>query len=251
MSEINHEMDHLTGKGLPSPWQSLLDHAELDAVRVAEEVMSDSVLAGSVTMAISAYLAQDDKLSDLRREFAEADTFCANLRSEAKELMASLGYDFEWDPDDVNAVDAQLMASLKEAAERAGAVNRMRIDACKIADQLLARAIDEMALCASIVVLRQMERYTCEGEAFCIAYIATFVLREKAIQDAPASKAVATLSEWLQYSIGVKTRVTELDIYARSRVASGIGGGMGIQSSNALRQALIDAMKKSNFRKLD
>ena len=244
MSETNDRMD-TKGAGLPTPWQILLDEVEHDARRVSEEMMVDSVLADSITMGISAYLAQRDKLSELRKEFAEADTFCANLRSEAKELMESLGYDFEWDQDDISAVDTQLMHSMKEAGEKAAAINKLRSEANALENQLLARVIDEIALCASIVVLRQMDQYSCEGAAFCVAYIATFVLREKAIEDMPVSKALATLSDWLQYSIGVKKRIVELDIYAHNHVAAGIGKGMGINSSSLLRLALIDAMKKS------
>jgi hypothetical protein len=244
MSETNDRMD-TKGAGLPTPWQVLLDEVEHDARRVAEEIMFDSVLADSITMGISAYLTQRDKLLGLRKEFAEADTFCANLRSEAKELMNSLGYDFEWDQEDISAVDTQLMVSMKEAGEKAAAINKLRSEANALENQLLARLIDEIALCASIVVLRQMDQYSCEGAAFCVAYIATFVLREKTIEDIPLSKALATLSDWLQYSIGVKKRVVELDIYAHNHVAEGIGKGMGINSSSLLRLALIDAMKKS------
>ena len=244
MSETNNQTGNSTGIPIPAPWQILLDRTQHDARAVAEEIMADSVLADSIMSTISAYFAQREKLTELRKEFAEADTFCGNLRSEAKDLMGSLGYDFAWDSDDINAVDAQLLVSMKEAAEKAAAVNKRRSDASKVESQLLGRAIDEIALCASIVVLRKMTQYACEGEAFCVAYIATFALREKSIEDMPMSRAVATLSEWLQYSIGVKTRVAEFDIYAHSRVAAGIGNGMGIMSSSALRLALIDAMKK-------
>jgi hypothetical protein len=91
--------------------------------------------------------------------------------------------------------------------------------------------------------LRSREQYTCDGEAFCIAYIASSILRQKSIQDVPISKGLTTLSNWLQYSIGVKTRSVEFDIYAHSRVAEGIGKGIGINSSADLRAALIEAMK--------
>lgn len=249
MSATNNPTGSRTGSGLPAPWQILLDWVEQDAKAIADEIMADSVLADSIMQVISGYLVQHDKLSAIRKEFAEADTFCANLRSEAKELMASLGFDFDWDTEDVGAVDAQLVQGMREAAERASAINKLRAEASKEETRLLERAVDEIALCASIVVLRQMNRYTCEGEAFCAAYIAALALREKTIGDMPANKATATLSSWLQGSINVKTRGAECDIYARSRVAATIGKGMGIDNSGALRLALIEAMKKSSARK--
>jgi hypothetical protein len=243
MSDINNQLDSPTDSDLPTPWRILVDAVEHDAQIVADEVTTDSVLGDSLMAVISKYVAQRDKLTDLRKEFAEADTYCGTLRHEAKELMASLGYNFQWDQDDIGAVDAQLVVSIKEAADRAAAINKLREEASKIEQQLLAQLIDEIVLCASIVVLRNREQYTCDGEAFCVAYIATSVLREKTIHDVPVSKGLDTLSNWLQYSIGVKIRSVEFDIYAHSRIADAIGKGMGINSSSELRATLIDAMK--------
>jgi hypothetical protein len=243
MSEINDQPDSSTDDGLPTPWQILVDGVMHSADSVAEEVMTDSVLSSSLQSMISSYMTQRDKLSSLRTEFADADTYCGTLRREAKELMATLGYDFQWDQDDVGAVDAQLVISIKEATDKAASINKSRDEASKIEQQILGQLIDEIALCASIIVLRNKEQYTGDGEAFCVAYIATSILREKTIQDFPVSKGLTTLSNWLQYSIGVKTRIAEFDIYAHSRVADGIGKGMGINTSGELRAALIDAMK--------
>jgi hypothetical protein len=246
MPDTSNRMDSPDGRNLSAPWQILLNVVDESAKEVADEIMADSVLADSIKTAISGYSVQHEKLADLRKTFAEADAFCKNLRAEAKELMASLGFDQEWDNEDISAVDSQLMHGMQEAAENAAAANKARSAASMVENNLLGRALDEIALCASIAVLRQMDRYGCEGEAFCVAYIATFLLREKIIDDTPATKAKDTLSEWLQYSIGVKTRAVDIDIYTHSRIASEIGRGMGINSSSALRAALIDAMKKCN-----
>ncbi|HXA48224.1 MAG TPA: hypothetical protein VNW52_11390 [Burkholderiaceae bacterium] len=248
MSEINDQMDSPANKDLPTPWQVLVDGVEHDAHSVVDEVMTDSVLGNSLLAMVSKYLEQRDNLNGLRKEFANADSYCGNLRHEAKELMASLGYEFQWDQDDIGAVDAQLVISIKEAADKAAAINKLRDEASKIEQLMLAQLIDEMSLCASIVVLRNREQYTCDGEAFCIAFVATALLREKTIEDLPVSKTLANLLDWLQYSIGVKTRAIELDIYAHNRIAESIGRGVGINSSSELRTALIDAMKNCSKR---
>jgi hypothetical protein len=243
MSDIDNQLDSSADSELPTPWQILIEAVEHAAQSVADEVTTDSVLGNSLMVMVSKYMEQRDKLAGLRTEFAQADTYCGTLRHEAKELMASLGYDFQWDQDDIGAVDAQLVVSIKEAADHAAAINKLREEASKIEQQLLDQVIDEIVLCASIVVLRNREQYTCDGEAFCVAYIAAAILREKSIEDVPMRKSLDTLSNWLQYAIGVKIRSVELDIYAHSHVAEGIGRGIGINSSSELRAALIDAMK--------
>lgn len=246
MFDTDDHKDGPTDQATAVTWKPLLDKVEQGAHSVADLVMSDSVLADSVMQAISAYMSQRDRLAALRDQFAEADTFCRDLRQEAKELMASLGYEGNWRQEDISAVDSQLLHSMKEAGEKAAAINKSRNDANKLAEQLLNRAMDEIALCASIVVLRQVDQYSGEGESFCVAYIATFIVREKAIEDLPASKAVTTLKDWLKYSSGVKNKALELDLYAHNRVAAGIGNGMGLMTSNALHMALIGAMNNMN-----
>jgi hypothetical protein len=231
-----------------TPWQTLLHGVEQDAHPIADEIVADSVLGDSIALSVSAYAIQHEKLEIVRREFAEADSFCGNLRKQADTLMRSHGFDFDWDKDDIGAVDAQLLVNMNQASEHAGAVNKKRIEADLLNQQLLDRAVDEIALCANIAVLRHIDRFTCTGEAFCVAFIAAAILRERLTRDVPLSVGVKTLSEWLQYSIGVKTRATELDIYAHSRIASGIGKGMAIENSSALRQALIEAMKKQRVK---
>ncbi len=181
----------------------------------------------------------------MREKFAKADQFCTDLRREARDLMSQSGFGPEWSADDIQAVDAQLAIALKEAAANAAAINKMRAEASALDNQMLGRAVDEISLCASIAVLRNIEKYHCEGEAFCVAYLATALVREKSVNDLPAKKAQDALADWLQYAIGMKTRVVEYDIYAHSRVAAGIGRGMGIANSVALRIALIEAMKKA------
>jgi hypothetical protein len=251
MSESNQLPDSPIGPNAAAPWLILLHSVSLHAQRVANEIMADMVLGESVSNIISAYLTQHDKFTSLRKEFAEADLYCGSLRKDAREMMAKIGFEFEWDLEDLNAVDAQLVSDMKEATDKAAAINKLRAEAGVLQNQLLVRAVDEMALCASIVVLRHMDQYTSEGEAFCVAYAATFALREKAIEDTSMQKAIETLSEWLQYSIGVKKRAVEWDIFSQSRLAAGIGRGMSIANSAALCVCLIDAMKKCNAKKTE
>ena len=227
------------------PWQALLRGVTASAAPIAEEILSDAVLGESIATAVIGFQSQHEKLAVLRRNFAEADQLCADLRREARDLMARSGYGADWRADDIHAVDAQLAIALKEAAANASAINKMRADASTLDNQLLGRAVDEISLCSSIVVLRNIEKTSCEGEAFCVAYLATALVREKSVRDVPAKKAQDALADWLQYAVGVKTRVVEFDIYAHSRLAAGIGRGMGITNSVALRIALIEAMKKS------
>jgi hypothetical protein len=53
------------------------------------------------------------------------------------------------------------------------------------------------------------------------------------------------LSDFLQYCIGAKPAYREVDVYAYSKTAFGIGRTMGIESTGALQQALILAIKKN------
>jgi hypothetical protein len=244
MPETINLRDSSVKQDQATPWQMLLHWVEQNAHLIAEEITTDSVLGDSITLSVSAYSTQREKLEAIRREFAAADDRCGSLRKEADALMRSHGFNFDWDKEDIGAVDGQLSSNMQHASEQAAGINKKRIEADSLNQQLLDRAIDEIALCANIAVLRQIDRFTCHGEAFCVAYIAAAVLRESLTKDVPLSVGIRTLSEWLQYSIGVKTRATELDIYGHSRVAAGIGKGMGIENSSALRLALIEAMKK-------
>lgn len=241
MSETNNQSDSPSANDLATPWQILLSDVEQNATVIAEEIMADPALGESVATSVFALLAQRDKLAVLRKKFAEADLLCSDLRKEAGELMRSLGYDFDWDREDISAVDEQVASRMRDAAEQAAAINKKRAEANSLENELLDRAVDEIALCASVAVLRQMNRFTGEGEAFCVAYIAMSILRERELEDLPMWTEMGTLTEWLQYSIGVKPRNVELDIYA-NRGAAGIGKGLGIENSNALRLALIYAM---------
>jgi hypothetical protein len=249
MPETTTRTDSPSKQEPATPWQMLLHDVEQYANVIADEITTDSVLGDSITLSVSAYLKQRDKLEAIRVEFADADLACSNLRRDVDAVMRTHGFESGWSSEEVGTVDAQLVVGMIYAAEKAGEVNKRRIEADALNQQLLDRAVDEVALCANIAVLRQVERFTCPGEAFCVAYIAAAILREKTTEDVPLSVGIRTLSEWLQYSIGVKTRATELDIYAHNRVASGIGKGMGIENSNALRLALIEAMKKLNVKK--
>ncbi|HEX7640892.1 MAG TPA: hypothetical protein VF472_01655 [Burkholderiaceae bacterium] len=244
MSELfHHDLDAVQREELP-PWKVLLHSVVESASPIVEEILSDAVLGESIATAVGSFESHHEKLAALRHQFAKADELCVNLRREARDLMSQSGYGPDWSSDDIQAVDGQLAIALKEAAANASDINKMRAEASALDNQLLGRAVDEISLCASIAVLRNIEKYQCEGEAFCVAYLATAMVREKSVRDVPAGKAVDALADWLQYAIGVKTRVVEYDIYAHSRVASGIGRGMGIANSVALRIALIEAMKK-------
>ena len=242
--DLHHELDVVQQEELP-PWRTLLQSAQDSASPIVDEILSDAVLGDSIGAAVVGFQSHHEKLGTMREKFAKADQLCADLRREARDLMSQSGYGPDWSSDDIQAVDAQLAIALKEAAANASAINKMRAEASALDNQLLGRAVDEISLCSSIAVLRNIEKYQCEGEAFCVAYLATAMVRERSVHDLPAKKAVDALGDWLQYAIGVKTRVVEYDIYAHSRVAAGIGRGMGIANSVALRIALIEAMKKS------
>jgi hypothetical protein len=241
--QLDHDLDVIQQEDVP-PWQMLLHRVEDSAAPIVEEILSDAVLGESIATVVAGFASHHEKLAVLREQFAKSDELCSSLRREARELMSQSGYGADWRSEDVEAVDAQLAVSLKEAAANAAAINKMRSEASALDNQLLGRAIDEIALCSSIAVLRNIEKYQCEGEAFCVAYLATAMVREKSVHDLAANKAVEALADWLQYAIGVKTRKVEYDIYAHSRIAAGIGRGMGIANSVALRIALIEAMKK-------
>jgi len=251
MSEPNDSRESTANESVAMPWQVLLTSIGQSAAVVVDEVSGDLVLGESVTTSVSAYLTQRYKLAVLRKEFAEADILCGELRKQAQELMRSFGYDFAWNQDDLGAVDSQLAANMQVATENAAAINKQRAAASLLTHQMLERAIDEISLCASIAVLRQVERYSSEGEAFCVAFAATALLRERTIDDMPLHKAMDALSDWMQYSIGVKARMVEFDIYAHSRIAAAIGKNMAIDNTAALRLALIDAMKKFGGKKPD
>jgi hypothetical protein len=225
-----------------TPWQVLLNSVEQRSRAVADEVMTDAILGDSVTMSVSEYLTQRNKFVILRDAFAEADAVCGNLRKEARELMQSHGYDSEWSQTDISAVDVQFAIRMREATEKAAAINKERAEAHALENQLFSRVLNDIALFASIAVLRQVNQFTCVGESFCVAFITTWALREKVIEDLPITKGMEALSEWLQYAVGVKTTTVELDIYAKNPVAAEIGMSMGIENSGALRLALIDAI---------
>ncbi len=244
MFETDDHKGDPTDQASLTPWETLLKKMEQDAMSVADLVMGDSVLVDSIMMATSSYMAQRDKLDKLREQFATADLFCRELRNKANELMSALGDSSSWNAKDLEATDADLAESVKQAAENAAKVNKTRGDAQKLADQFLDRVLEEIALCASIVVLRQPDHYDGEGEAFCVAYVATYIIRERAIEDIPANKAITTLSEWVKLSSGAKRRALEPDFYARNKIAASIGSGMGLMTSTALRVALTARLDK-------
>jgi len=245
---MNDQLHHDIGavqQGDLSPWQMLLQNVTESAAPIVEEILSDAVLGESIATSVANFRSHHEQLNALREKFAKSDQLCSDLRQEARELMRQSGYGLEWSSEDIQSVDAQLAIALKEAAANAAAINKMRAEASALDNQMLGRAVDEISLCSSIAVMRNIEKYHCEGEAFCVAYLATALVREKSVNDLPAKKAQDALADWLQYAIGVKTRVVEYDIYAHSRVAAGIGRGLGIANSVALRIALIEAMKKA------
>lgn len=245
MFETNDQEGELRDQSMLMPWNVLLQKVEQDAIKVTDLVMSDSILVDSIMLATSGYIAQRDKLDKLREQFATADLFCRELRNKGNELMSALGDAGAWDLKALEAVDADLAESIKQASENAANVNKVRNEAQKLADQFLNRALEEIALCASIVVLRQPDQYDGEGEAFCVAYMATHLIRERAIEDMPANKAMATLTDWLKLSSATsKRRAMEPDFYARNRIAANIGSGMGLLTSAALRIALMERLNK-------
>ena len=242
MFETSDHSGDLPDQAKPTPWDALLKKAEQEAAVVADAVMSDSVLTDSIMLAVSAHLSQHDKLEKLRNQFAEADQICRDLRQKAKELMTTLGYNSDWDVADLDSADRDLAESIRLAAENATNVNKLRTETQKQSDLYLIHAIEEISLCASIVVLRQPDRYNGEGEAFCVAYITTFLIRARALEDVPASKAITALADWIKYSPGTKRRAMEPDFLARNKIAASIGRGMGLMTSAALRKALQESI---------
>jgi len=241
MSEPNETSRKLAEQNASAPWRALLGGAQESAIAISETVMTDMVLAESVSTAVSDYVTKRDELTILREQFADADTNCANLRNSARKLMHTLGVEFDANLVNLGSVDSQLAASIRLAAEKAKRINKERSTLSSLVRQLLETAIDEIALCASIALLRQPSQFRSEGEAFCIAFIATSLLRERQLDDMPSMKAVEVLSDWLQFATGAKSRGGEFDIYLHSRVAATIGRNMGIENSSVLCAALLEA----------
>lgn len=230
---------------LNAPWRSLLATAEKNAAIVANEVINDAVLGKSVTSAVSPYFSQSDAANFLRDQYAKADDVCRELRTKAAGVMRSFGLADDWDTDDLKAADEELWSSFTRATAVAAETNKKRIDARDLEREALDNAIDVIDTCAGIAALRHLSEFRCEGDAFCTAYIAALSIADTLIGKSIKQKGVKSLSDFLQFCIGAKPPYREVDVYAYSKTAFGIGRTMGIENSAALQQALLVAIKKN------
>lgn len=231
---------------LPALWQSLLVTAEKNAAVISNEVINDAVLGKSVTSAVSPYFAQADKAAYLRDEFAAADQACHDLRAKAVDVMCAFGLPDEWDQADLKAADEDLWRAINQSIEHASTLNRKRVEAKKLSNELLDNAIDVIDTCSGIATLRHLNEFRCEGDAFCTAYVAALSIANYLIGRSMKVKGMKVLSDFLQYSVGTKTPYRGCDIYANNKTVFGIGRTMGIDSTNALSTALILAIKKNS-----
>jgi hypothetical protein len=230
---------------LPALWQSLLATAEKNAAIISNEVINDAVLGKSVTAAVSPYFSKSDTAAFLRDEFATADLACRDVRTKAAVVMRAFGLANDWDMDDLKAADEQLWTAMNQAIENAATLNRKRAEAKILARELLDNAIDVIDTCAGISTLRHFNEFRCEGDAFCTAYVAALSIADSMIGKSMKAKGIKALSDFLQYSVGLKAPYRDCDIYAVSKTAFGIGRTIGIDSTGALGTALILAIKKN------
>jgi|GEM_PF-1995008 hypothetical protein len=228
-----------------APWRALLKTAEKNAVIIGNEVINDAVLGKSVTSAVSPYFSQSDANNFLREQFAKADDTCRELRVKAAGVMRAFGLADDWDNDDLKAADEELWSKLMHSISLASDINRKRIDARDLERESFDNAIDVIDTCAGIAALRHLNEFRCEGDAFCTAYVASLSIAETLIGKSIKQKGMKQLSDFLQFCIGTKTPYRDVDLYAHSKTAFGIGRTMGIESTAALQQALLLAIKKN------
>jgi hypothetical protein len=231
-------------ENLPALWQGLVATAEKNAVIISNEVINDAVLGKSVTSAVSPYFASADKSAYLRDEFAAADQACHDLRAKAHVTMQRCGLD-AWDMDDLKAADEDLWRAINQAAEHASLLNRKRQEAKTQAQSLRDNAIDVIDNCAGIATLRHLNEFRCEGDAFCTAYVSALSIADYMIGKSLKANGMKMLSDFLQFTVGVKAAYRHCDVYTSNKTIFGIGRTLGIESTDALSAALILAIKKN------
>ena len=230
---------------LTAPWRSLLLTAEKNAAIISNEVINDAVLGKSVTAAVSPYFSHNDNAVFLRDEFAAADEACRDARIKAAGVMRAFGLADDWDQFDLKAADEEMWATFMRVTVHAAATNKKRVEAKELERQSFDNAIDVIDTCAGIATLRHLSEFRCEGDAFCTAYVAALSIADTLIGKSMKAKGMKALSDFLQFCVGTKAAYRECDFYAFSKTAFGIGRTMGIESTNALRTALILAIKKN------
>ena len=230
---------------LNAPWRALLKTAEKNAVIIGNEVINDAVLGKSVTSAVSPYFSQSDANNFLRDQYAKADDACRELRARAASVMRAFGLADDWDTDDLKAADEDLWTSFMRATALAAETNRKRIEARELEREAFDNALDVIDTCAGIATLRHLSEFRCEGDAFCTAYVAALSIADTLIGKSIKQKGLKLLSDFLQFCVGTKPAYREVDVYAHSKTAFGIGRTMGIETAAALHQALILAIKKN------
>jgi hypothetical protein len=239
----NHIDQPATAKLLP--WQNLLANAEKNASIISAEVIKDAVLGRSITAAISSYFAQADSASFLREEFARADTACRDARTKAAEVMRAFGLAQHWQQDDLKAADEELWASLARLTANAAEFNQKRTKAASQERELFENAIDVIDTCTGIATLRHLQEFRCEGDAFCAAYVTSLSIADNMIGKSLKLKGLKILSNFVQYSLGLKPAYRDCDIYFHSKSIFGLGRTMGIDDTNAMHTALLLAIKKN------
>jgi hypothetical protein len=230
---------------LNAPWRALLKTAEKNALVIGNEVINDAVLGKSVTSAVSPYFSQSDGANFLRDQYANADDACRALRTKAAGVMRAFGLAGDWDADDLKAADEELWTELMHAAAQAADINKKRAEARELEREAFDNAIDVIDTCAGIAALRHLSEFRCEGDAFCAAYVAALSIAETLMGKSIKQTGIKLLSDFLQFCVGTKQPYREIDVYACSKTAQGIGRTMGIENISALHQALILAIKKN------
>lgn len=230
---------------LPALWQGLVATAEKNAVIISNEVINDAVLGKSVTSAVSPYFASADKSAYLRDEFAAADQACHDLRAKAAATMVRFGLTGEWESDDLKAADEDLWRAMNQSMENASLLNRKRLDAKAQVQSLRDNAIDVIDNCAGIATLRHLNEFRCEGDAFCTAYVSALSIADYMIGKSIKASGMKVLTDFLQFTVGIKAAYRNCDVYANNKTIFGIGRTLGIESTNALSTALILAIKKN------
>lgn len=235
-----------TDDAIHAPWRALLNTAERNAVVIGNEVINDAVLGKSVTSAVSPYFSQSDAANFVRDQYAKTDDACRALRTKAAGVMRAFGLAEGWDNDDLKAADEELWSDLTRAIAVAAETNKKRIEVRDLEREAYDNAIDVIDTCSGIAALRHLSEFRCEGDAFCTAYVAALSIADTLIGKSIKHKGIKLLSDFLQFCIGAKPAYREVDVYAFSKTAYGIGRTMGIENTVALQQALLLAIKKNS-----
>jgi len=160
-------------------------------------------------------------------------------------VMRAFGLADEWDADDLKAADEELWTQFMRVTTQAAEINKKRAEAKELEHEAFDNAIDVIDTCAGIAALRHLSEFRCEGDAFCTAYVAALSIADTLIGKSIKKKGMKLLTDFLQYAIGARPPYREVDVYAYSKTAFGIGRTMGIENTATLQTALVLAIKKN------